>query len=161
MAQLTDPSSALQSLQEAFLARSLHPLQKGALHPEVLLFVDTPNDKVRFSYFTHEQFTVTGLAMLAQVEPLKGCHCFHLGVAVPPSCRNQGRGKALVLAAIEEFIHGFAKIGAPTYYIDAVVGLDNTASQRIAAAALSPDPADIIDSVSGLTALHYLKRVDP
>lgn len=161
MGELTDPTPALKSLQELLLAGDMPPAQRGALHPHVCLIVDTLHGPVRFTYFTFERRVITAFAMLAHVEPMQGLNCFQLGCAVPAQYRKQGRGLAIVRAAIDEFGNGFGRMGAPTFYIEAVVGTDNPASQRIAAAAISAEPRSITDSVSGQPALHYVHKVVP
>jgi hypothetical protein len=161
MGQLTDPTPALQSLQQVMNYGALPPVQPGALHPVVYLIVDEINDQTRFTYFTFERRTITAFAMLAHVEPMRGLHSFQLGCAVPRAYRRQGRGVGIVRAAIDEFSHGFGRMGAPAFMIEAIVSLDNVASQRIAAATIDAEPKSITDAVSGLPALHYVRRVDP
>jgi hypothetical protein len=61
--------------------------------------------------------------------------------------------------AILEMREGFGRAGHGGFWIEAVVGVDNPASQRVAAAVLTSSPEPITDDVSGLPALHYLRWV--
>lgn len=161
MPNLTDPTPALASLQKLLDADDMPRVQRGALHHDVFLIVDTLHGPVRFTYFTVEGRIITAFANLMQVDPMERSPCFQLGCAVPPSLRRSGRGKAIVMAAIDEFTNGFGKLGAPPFFIEAVVGTDNVASQHIAAAAINAEPDTITDSVSGLPAFHYVRRIEP
>jgi hypothetical protein len=79
---------------------------------------------------------------------------------VPEAERGKGWGKQIVAAAIAELKNGLSRAhpGA-TFYVEAVVGLHNVASQHVAAAVISNTPKQITDSVSGLPALHYMRKV--
>jgi hypothetical protein len=71
----------------------------------------------------------------------------------------QGWGRKVAISAIDDFKQGMVRAGVTSFYLEAVVGIDNVASQRIAACGISPSPKDITDNVSGLPALHYSMHV--
>ena len=158
MANMTDPSIALQSFQEVLLTRGI-PLQRGALYPELNVRADDANGRARLTYVTLEKRTVTAFVNLVLVEAIEGTPCFQMGYAVPEAYRGQGRAKTIVGMAIAELQCRFSGLG-PALYLEAVVGVDNAASQRVAAQTLSPTPEAITDKVSGLPALRYLRKLD-
>lgn len=159
MSQMTDPFAALESFQEAFANCGL-PLQRGSIDTELFVYVDHPTGTRRFTYIRLDCRTVTALVMFALAEPLEGTPCFQIGYAVPERYRRQGRAKDIVLAAIAELKNGLTRSGVPTFYIEAVVGIDNEPSKRIAAATISTSPVAITDHFSGLPALQYILKVE-
>jgi hypothetical protein len=62
--------------------------------------------------------------------------------------------------AIDELRHGLRGRIGPELYVEAVVGINNRASQRVAEQTVSPTPEAITDGVSGLPALRYLRLLD-
>jgi phage tail protein X len=114
-----------------------------------------------FIYFRVENRTITAIAMLVSGPPIDETPCFHVGWAVPTAYRNYGRAKGAITAAIAELRHGLARSGVTAFYVEAIVGTDNPASQRVAAQTMSPTPTPVTDSVSGLPALQYLLSVSP
>jgi GNAT superfamily N-acetyltransferase len=152
MPQMTDPSAALQSFQ---LCLETLALQRCKLHSDVFLLVDQPNGSPRFTYALLDRATVTALAILAVVEPQDGVPCFQIGYAVAENFRRRGLARKLVTAAIAELRHGLSRNGISNICVEAVVGTDNIASQRVAAATICATPTNITDSVSGLPALYY------
>jgi hypothetical protein len=155
---MTDPSDALTSFQQALIDDEIK-LQRGQLDPELFVLLDHPNGEPRFTYVRLKGRTVTALVILVLADPLKGTPCFQIGCAVPNAYRNQGRAKDAVEAAIAELKHGLARNKISTFYVEAVVGTHNEPSQRVAAATISAAPAEITDEVSGLPALHYLRKI--
>lgn len=159
MPGITDPSAALASFQRD-LSGGLLPLQRGTLDPDLFVLVDFPNEQPRFIYLTIESRVVTGLVILAMVDPVPGEPCFQLGVAIPQAYRGQGRAKKIVWAALTELQHGSAKSNVRTIRVEAVVGVDNIPSQKVAAACIAATPVAITDQVSGLPALHYTTKLE-
>lgn len=156
MAILTDPMPALVLFQEALSAGEI-PTQRCALNPNLVFAVDEPKGLLRYNYMAVEEDRITALVMLVLVDPLRGKPCYQMGCAVPKDLRRQGRAKALVRAALAELEHGLKRNGEMGFYVEGIVGLDNTASQRVARATLSESPEDVTDSVSGVPALHYVR----
>ena len=158
MASMTDPSSAMHSFQDVLLRRGVQ-LRHGALHPDLYLHADDAHGQPRFTYVTLEKNTVTAFVNLVLCAPVEGTPCFQIGYAVPEAYRRQGRAKAVAGMAVAELQHGFTGRG-PALYVEAVVGTDNTASQRVAESVLSSTPEAITDRISRLPALRYLRKLD-
>jgi hypothetical protein len=157
---MTDPSDALVSFQQVLLSGSPITLQKGALDPDLFVHLDQPGGLTRFTYVRLDRRTVTALVMLVVTDPMEGIPCFQIGYAVPEIYRGQGRAKSAVQAAIAELKHGLSRSHPDaTFYVEAVIGTDNDASNQVAAATISASPDAITDKVSGLPALHYVRKV--
>lgn len=158
MPGLTDPTDGLVSFQEAVLKGEID-LQRGVLDREIFVHHDQPAGSPRFTYVRLDRKTVTAIVILVAVDPLDGSHCFQIGYAVPSAYRNQGRAKDAVQAAVAELWRGMSRNGVRALCIEAIVGRDNEPSKRVAAATLSDSPVEVTDSVSGLPALHYVRKI--
>lgn len=155
---MTDPSDALASFQ-LYLTNGSPRLQPGTFDKTLLAHLDYPNGHMRLTYVRLAQHTVTVFVEFVQIEPLDGLACFHVGYAVPPAYRGQGLARAALDAALKELEFGLGRNGVPAFYVEAVIGTDNTASRRVAEQVLTQSPEAITDSVSGQPALRYLRRV--
>lgn len=156
---MTDPSDALRSFQQVILTGSMS-LQRGALDPNLFVHLDQPNDRARFTYVRLNGTTVMALVIFALTEPMEGLPCFQVGYAVPEAYRNKGYAKSIVQAAMAELKHGLCRSHPNAeFYVEAVVGTDNVASNRVAALTISTTPHPITDEVSGSPAFHYTRKV--
>lgn len=156
---MTDPSDALRSFQQAF-AQGGMDLQRGTLDPVLYLYVDAPTGKTRFTYAKAERLVVTALAIFAAVDLTNGMPVFQVGYAVSPKFQGQGRAKDIVAAGIAEMRYGFTRTPMQAFVVEAVVGIDNPASQRVAEQVISAHRSAITDSVSGLAAFRYERTVE-
>jgi RimJ/RimL family protein N-acetyltransferase len=155
---MTDPTDSLNGFQKALEEGELR-LHRGELDHELSVLSDRPQGAMRMTYARIQDRTVTALAVFVLTEPIEGLPCFQLGIAVPEAHRRQGRAKSIVEAAIAEMKNGFSRNKIPAFYVEAIVGADNVASQRVAAATLSDAPTAVTDQLSGLPALQYLRKV--
>jgi hypothetical protein len=94
-----------------------------------------PGDETRFAFARMNGRTVLSFANFVTVGFQDGLPVFQIGVAVSESERGKGRAKHIVAAGISELEHGLSRVhpGA-SFYVKAVIGLDNVASQHVAAA---------------------------
>ncbi len=156
---MTDPSNALQSLQEALL-RGAIKLERGVLDRDLYAHFDTPNGGFRATYVRLEGRTVTAFVEFVPCDPIDGKRCFNIGYAVPEAYRNHGRAKEVVRAAIAELRHDSVQYGHSVFYVEAIVGADNKPSQRVAEQVISDTPVAVKDQVSGLPAFRYVRRIE-
>lgn len=155
---MTDPSDALKSFQHHIHSSELlDAMQTGELDPDVWLLMDSINKKPRFTFVNLDGKTVTAMVVFVEGQKIGGHHVFDIGYAVPEPYRQQGRASNIVKTAVSELKHALPKIGIPKFYVQAVVGADNEASQRVAISTISKKPKATTDSASGLPALHYIK----
>jgi hypothetical protein len=154
--RMTDPSDALQSFQQALLLGGIQLQQRGELDKDLYVYVDAPDGQRRFTYVRLEGRTVTALVIFGICEPIDGIPCCAIGYAVPEAYRNQGRAKEVARAALSEMRH----LNRHPFYVEAIVGADNLPSRRVAEQVISDAPVAMIDEISGLPALRYVRRIE-
>ncbi len=154
MAEMTNPEVALPSFQEALDAGELS-VQRSKTDPTLFLTLDQRESGGRLTYFRTLDERVTGICMVVPNGFHNGAACFDLGYATVSEFRRQGRGTELVGAAVRDHIAGMKRAGVESFYIEAVVGVENLASQCIASRHLGAQREEIIDSVSGLPAYRF------
>lgn len=154
MSSMADPSLALASFQEILAAGGLR-LERGRIDPTVYLHVDDLQGQPRFTYVHLDGQTVSAFASFIPNGTFEGHPNLAVGYAVPERCRNQGRAKAILVAGIAEMQNGFR--GHPPFYIEAVVSVNNPASQKVAQEVLGGEPEPLVDNHSGEPALRYAK----
>jgi hypothetical protein len=160
MARMTDPTVALVSFQQALLDGEIR-LQPGELDPNIFVYADMlAPDVSRITYVRFDGRTVTAFVNVISVGRMDGLPCFQLGVAVPVQYRNKGYAKSILASAIAELKNGLSRNKIPSFYVEGIVGVDNEPSKRASAATISSSPTAIIDEVSGLPALHYVRKID-
>jgi hypothetical protein len=155
---MTDPFDALTSFQQALLDGEIS-LQAGELDPDLFLHVDHPAGVPRFTYVRLNRKSVTALANIIQTEPMHGLPCFQVGVAVPEANRHRGHAKSVVAAALAELKRGLSRNKISSFYVEAIVSIDNEPSKRVAESTISATPVAATDEVSGLPALHYVRKI--
>jgi RimJ/RimL family protein N-acetyltransferase len=104
--------------------------------------------------------TVVALVQFIPCDPIEGEPCFNVGWAVAEAYRGQGKAHGAVSAAIKEMQNGFNRAGMNAFWVEAVVGEDNIASQRLAEKVLSGPAKKATDSYSGDPIVQYLRRID-
>lgn len=147
------------SFQHALATNEIH-LQRGKLDCDIFVFCDQANDSPRFTYVSLDGGDVIAFVNLILVDPIDdGIVCFQIGYAVSEKYRNQGYAKAAIKSALAELWSGLSQNGIPSLCIEAVVHIDNHASNAVARTTLSDRPTEVTDCVSGLQALHYVLRI--
>ncbi len=159
MPGMTDPHDALISFQEALLAGEID-LSRGAVDRDLYVHKDGPAPgEHRLSYVRLEGLTVTAFANFVRSPPINGQLCFQIGYAVPKAYRGRGLAKDIASAAITELQIGLGRNGIQTFHIEAVVGVENAASKRVAEQVISATGVAITDEQSGEPALQYVRKV--
>ena len=159
MTNITDPYQALVSFQQALVLGNIE-LQPGAIDPELFVARDAPNGRMRLTYVRLDGLAVTALATIVHAEPMNECPCFQIGYAVAESYRRQGRVTETVRAAFVEMQQGFKRAGISTFYVEAVIGASDAASNGVARRILSATPDPVTDSPSGEPAFHYIRKFE-
>jgi len=159
MPAMTDPSTALESFQEAYDGGHIR-LKKCSLDTKLYFFADEAMGSRRHTYMRVENAkTITAFVILAWTESIDGTPCLAIGYAVPEKFRKQGRAKDAVRAALAEMKHGLSRLPTKTYYVEAIVNRTNEGSKRIAERFISDKPEAITDEISGLPAFRYLLKI--
>ena len=95
-----------------------------------------------------------------EAKPNEGKRCFGVDYAVAAPFRGQGIAKAVLASSMEVFASLIAPdLSEPGYYLEAVIGVENEASNQLAKRLISQVPEAIFDSESSLHALYYITPV--
>lgn len=155
MPTIVNPMDALPSFQIGILTGEIE-LVRGSVDQTLFAYVDNPDGtRPRYSYARLEDGRVMALAMATHAGAENGVHFMQIGYAVPEDLRGQGRAKEIARAVIAELRNGLGEAGVESFYVEAVAGVDNLASQRVAAAVIGGEPTPITDENSGEAALQY------
>jgi hypothetical protein len=144
---------------EPALKRGDLKVQPGEVHPDILVHFDSPNGEMRLTYAKVRGESLVAIAIIVRAEPLNGLPVFQIGYAVPQHLRKRGLAKEIAQAAIDEFTNGIARGGITSFYIEAVVGVRNVASQKVAGHVIGGQPEEIEDDDSGEPALQYTRKI--
>lgn len=160
MPAMSDPFLGLTSFQKALLSGSISP-KRCRNHRELYYLRDRPTpDTIRMTYAMIIGRQVKAMAIYIETEPNEGKRCFGVGYAVAVPFRGQGLAKAVVASSLEEFkLMITPQLLEPGFYLEAVVGMGNKRSQSVARQLINESADEIIDSESGLPALHYIALV--
>ena len=158
MAKMVDPMVALIDFQRN--VRSGMETMAGEKNPKLSVVVDKPEGNLRYTYAKIEHGRVKAMAIFVFHEPIDGIVCFNIGYAVPEAYQGRGWGGDVVEQAIQEMRGGLARNNIKQFYVEAVVSVDNIASQKLAARVLDANPRETVDAESGLPALAYTRLVD-
>jgi hypothetical protein len=158
MPTIVNPMDAFKTFEPALRSGELevHP---GTVHPDLLVHLDHPNGEMRLTYARMSEIAVSAIAIIIPAEFENGLPVFQIGYAVAQHLRKRGIGKEIAQAAIDEFTAGMAKSGIVHFYIEAMVGVKNIASQKVAAHVIGGTPKETADHNSGEAALQYMREI--
>jgi hypothetical protein len=161
MPKLVNPMDAMKTFEPALRAGRI-AVQRGAVDPTVWVHQDTtPNGDSRFSYARFRNDALAAMAIIVPADPYEGLPCFQLGYAVQQHLRKRGYAKEIVRTAITEISAGLGRHGAKAFYLEAMVGTKNIASQKVAEAIFGKSIATCEDSASGEPILQYVIKIEP
>lgn len=152
---LPDVSSALKSFQKAITENTI-TVQRGELDREMLVHMDQPNGETRLTYAKITGDTVIALIQFIPCDPYENEPCFNVGWAVADDHRGKGMASEAVTAALKEMRNGFARAGIKAFWVEAIIGEDNVASQRLARKILFTLAKKGADSFSGDPIVQYV-----
>jgi len=155
---IVNPMDAFKTFEPA-LKRGKLAVERGRVDPELLVHMDQPQGKVRITYARMQGDSIVGIAIITPAEFENGLPVFQIGYAVPQHLRKRGIAKALAGAAIAEFTAGIARGGIVHFYMEAIVGIGNVASQKVAAHVIGGIPKETEDHNSGEPAVQYIMEI--
>ncbi|WP_162515634.1 GNAT family N-acetyltransferase [Aeromonas sobria] len=156
---MTDPHNALIAFQEALLGGFIQPT-RCPLHQDLSYFLDCPTTSPRITFaLIDSNQVVKAIAMFAGIEPVHGSRSFAIGYAVAEKYRRQGLAHEIVAKSLSE-LSSILKGQATRIFIDAVVGVDNVPSQKVAMRHISERHDEITDEICGLPAFHYTRFIE-
>lgn len=159
MGKMTDPTNTLVALQEAINMRAFQ-MERGRIHNDIAVYLDAPTQgtqRITYAKVTN-MGEVKAIAVFVNTEPHDGLPCFQIGYAVAARFYRQGFGTEIVRKSIAEMVNGFRDV-MPSFFVEAIVGLDNSASLKIAGKQISRTPIEVSDEVSGQPAMQFLRRI--
>lgn len=156
---MVDLSATLQQFQDALSAKYIKP-GKCESSQNLYKLVDDADGKNRITYTRIIKDEVHALVAFVPVDPYKSCHCLNVGYAVNANMRNQGIGSEFLEEAFLDLQEGITRSSLSEYYVEAIVGVNNLASNRIANKYISDKPKQIVCQVSGEDAYQYLRRFE-
>ncbi len=159
MALMPDLTSAMKSFEQALRTGTIS-VQPGALDAEIFAHLDKPNGEPRLTYVRLDGRTVTAMVVLIQCEPVDGEQCYNVGWAVHEKFQGQGRAAEAFKAAVNELRYGLSRHGVSAFYVEAVVDVNNKASQRVAEQVISPAVKTDTDCYAGVPVIQYLRKVE-
>lgn len=159
MPEMADPMNALASLQVA-IDKGIVQLQPCSIHSDLKVLADQPTGKLRLTYANISNGKVLAISLFAFTAPIDGVPCFNVGYAVVESMRNKGLAADILAKSIEELRNGFMRNGAKKIYLEAVVAVSNTPSNKVAKKVLSDTPTQCTDAYSGQPALQYIRLIE-
>ncbi|MBM6634607.1 GNAT family N-acetyltransferase [Leclercia adecarboxylata] len=158
MPDMVDPSDSLISFQDA-LTNKLITLSSCVVHPEMKVLFDDAEGTPRITYALLDGVKVKGIAIYIPAEPIDGMTCFGLGYAVAEQYRKQGVATEIVQKSLDEIHAGFKK-NMPKFYVEAIVGVDNHGSNKVASRLISEKPTACDETYSGKPAQQYLRILE-
>lgn len=158
MPTIVNPMDAFQTFEPALKSGMLQ-VQRGTVDPDLIVHLDHPNGEMRITYARMSDAAVSAIAIIIPAEFENGLPVFQLGYAVAQHLRKRGVGKEIAQAAIEEFTAGMARNGVVHFYLEAIVGVKNIASQKVAAHVIGGEPKEVADDNSGEAALQYMREI--
>ncbi|HDS5078668.1 TPA: GNAT family N-acetyltransferase [Klebsiella aerogenes] len=157
MPEIVDPTDSLVSFQHALSNGLINP-SSCIVHPKMKVLLDNADGTPRITYAFIDGQTVKGVVIYIPVDSIEGKPCFGVAYAVADEYKMQGVGTKLLLSSIAEMQQGF-KNSFPEFYIEAIVGVDNLASNKLASKILSATSNPGEDSHSGKPINQYLKHL--
>lgn len=159
MPEMTDPMNALVKLQAA-VDHGKVDLNPCEIYPDLRMIADQPGGKLRMTYANIEKGKVLSVSLFVLTEPIRGIPCFQVGYAVIEPMRQRGLASDIVAKGIQELRNGFKRNGLEKFYVEAVVAVSNTPSNRLAQRLLSETPNQCADAYSGQPSMQYLKLIE-
>jgi len=140
------------------LRRNALRLTQGEIDKNVFVVMDKPLGELRSSYVRMERKTAIAITTFVMNQSVNAEGCFGIGYAVLPSHRGKGVATGLVKSAIAELSNGFGRNSVKAFHIEAVVGVNNLASQRVAEKTINDHRSQSVEEFSGEAAFQYINR---
>lgn len=160
--QMADPHQGMLSFQQGLRAGILD-LALVSPHKDLYSHFDVPAPGIgRLTYvrLSEDQRSVMAFLSCVMNGEVDGYPCVAFGYAVPADLRNRGLAKQIMRDVIQDQIRQARRAGHASVYIEAVVGVTNVPSQRVAEAVLAVEREQIVDSGSKQPAYRYTQRFD-
>ena len=162
MSAMADPHQGMISFQKG-LHEGILELHQVPKQHELFAHFDEPEPGVRrltYVRLTNDRRTVRAFLNCLMNGMIDGSPCMAVGYAVPENLHRQGLAKQLFRDVVQDQIAQAGNSGFGTICIEAVIDVNNIASQHVAEAVLGGERESITDSHSGLPAYRYTAGFD-
>ena len=159
---MADPHAGMESFQQCLLEGILD-VTVVKPHKDLYSHFDVPVPDVRrltYVRLSQDRKTVRAFISCVMNGQIEGSPCIAFGYAVPEKMRNKGLAKQILRDVIQDQVDKAGKAGHSAVYIETVVDISNTASQRVSESVLAVQREEIVDSASKRPAYRYTKRFD-
>lgn len=155
---MVNPMDGLKELQKALdNGFNVNPCE---IYSDLSMVVDTPDNKARITYIkTDSNNSIISYCVYVSADPVEGIPCFNIGYAVPKKYQNEGLGSEIIKKSIDELKNGLKRNGRNEFYIEAIIGVDNHVSQKLAQKYISSESKKVTDSYSKQPAYQFLGKV--
>ncbi|MGC9535280.1 hypothetical protein [Vibrio atlanticus] len=144
---------AFSAFQKA-LNNNLIETQKGEVHSDILVHLDSPEGKPRFTYALMATGTrIKSSCVAVMGEPYNQKPCFDIGVTTFHKFRKQGHAEIILNKAIDELRNGLGRNNIAEFYIELKVDKGNEASHK-----LCQKFAD--ETIKSESSTNYLKLIN-
>ncbi|UUZ49517.1 GNAT family N-acetyltransferase [Massilia sp. B-10] len=120
--------------------------------------MDDAGGTPRITYARIIDGIVQAIVVFLPVDAYQEKQCMQVGYAVAPQFRKQGIATETLKQSLTEIQNGF-KNKMKSFFVEAVVSVDNTASKKIAERIISPEYKQITDKASGQPALQFFRHI--
>lgn len=158
---MVNPHDGMVAFQKAIREQVLDYGQVKP-HDDLIKYLDQPSpdeQRLTFARVAKGSTTVTAYVAVIPTGMHNGLMCFGLGYAVPEAYRGKGYAVAIVKDAIAEVARQMRDQNVEKFYVDAIVGIDNVASQHVAQEALGGEREEMVDEISGQAAYRWTREV--
>jgi len=125
------------------------------------VFFDEPEGVLRLTYAMMEGDTIIAYSVFLKDKPINGVDVFDVGYAVLEEYRGKGIATHVLKNSIDLLTDTMRSVNTFTgYYIEAIIGVNNIASNKLAHKIISDTPNKIVDKHSGEDAYQYLRLIN-
>jgi GNAT superfamily N-acetyltransferase len=158
---MIDPSIPLKSFEKAVNKKDKAlTIRLSELDLTYRIVFDNPEpDVTRITIGKFWGRNLIGYVQVVPAEDIEGVPAFGLGWAVSESHQRKGYGKQIVEQAVIEVKDLFAKKGLHDFWLEAIVGDTNKASNKVAVHSFGPHVKHSFDTNSGAPIFQYWKRI--
>ena len=159
MSNMTNPLEGLLELQ-AGIESGLQMLECPGDNGLSVVF-DQPEGVIRMTYAMIKDGMVIGYTVFVKDQPIGSVTVFDIGYAVREEYRGKGLATRIVNSSIDLLTDTMGLGGHfDSYYLEAIVGIGNLTSNKLAHKIISDTPKQIVDKHSGEDAYQYLRLIE-
>lgn len=156
MPDMINPYDILIQFQDA-LSKGLITVQRCDSFPDLYYLIDDADGNLRITFaFIENHGLVKALAIYIQAENYDYTICYGIAYAVAENYRNEGVAKSIIKKSIVA-LQNMLPEHINEFYVEAIVGISNIPSQRVAEEIFSKKPKKVVDAHSLQDAYQYIK----